>query len=79
MAPSFADEIRRGIPDPLPQAAPEDPAVSRAPARPQVLSAAEERTALKNALRYFPKKHHAACSTSQFLKMPFRMPSLTTS
>lgn len=60
MEKSFADQIRQGIPEELPPMPPDDPAVSHAPARPQVLSEKEKRLALQNALRYFPRRHHAA-------------------
>ena len=55
----FQEHVRRGIPAALPPAPPEDPAVSRAPARPLLLSADEKRLALRNALRYFPPALHA--------------------
>ncbi len=58
MSLSFADRIRMGIPNEIPDPPPEDPEVSRAPARPQVLSDAEKRLALRNALRYFPAGFH---------------------
>ena len=57
---SFADEIRRGLPKELPHMRGEQSStVNHAPQRPQVLSPAEERLALKNALRYFPSSFHA--------------------
>jgi urocanate hydratase len=55
---SFADQIRQGIPAALPLRPPEDPDVGRAPDRPRVLSEAERRQALRNALRYFPTSTH---------------------
>jgi len=55
----FRDEIRAGIPDPLPPAPPELTGVSRAPARPQVLSPTEQALAVENALRYLPAHTHA--------------------
>ena len=57
---SFQQEILAGIPDELPAPPPVDPAVPRAPARPLLLSAAERELALRNALRYFPPRLHAA-------------------
>ncbi|HPF70083.1 MAG TPA: urocanate hydratase, partial [Candidatus Krumholzibacteria bacterium] len=57
---AFQDHIRRGLPDVLPPLPAEDPAISRAPARPMLLSADEKRLALHNALRYFPQHQHAA-------------------
>ncbi|MDR0735151.1 MAG: urocanate hydratase [Elusimicrobiota bacterium] len=54
----FRQDIRAGIPDMLPQARPYDAAVSRAPRRKDILTPAQKELALKNALRYFPSKHH---------------------
>ena len=55
---TFQEEILQGIPDRLPEPQPYDPKVSHAPVRKESLSAAEKRLAVKNALRYFDKKHH---------------------
>jgi len=55
---SFKEQILAGIPDELPSAPKEDPGVSRAPHRGAALSGADKELALKNALRYFPEKHH---------------------
>ncbi len=55
----FQASIREGIPDALPPAKPLDPSVPHAPKRKDILSAEEKKLALRNALRYFPKKHHA--------------------
>lgn len=55
---SFADQIRRGIPEEIPDPPPSTPGVNHAPKRPDVLSPMEKRLALKNALRYFPRKWH---------------------
>ncbi len=55
----FQDHIRRGVPAQPPAAPAEDPAVSRAPARPMLLTDDEKRLALANALRYFPAHLHA--------------------
>ncbi|MGN0311126.1 MAG: urocanate hydratase [Bacteroides sp.] len=54
----FAAEIRAGIPDVLPQAKPYDPDINHAPRRKEILTPEEKRLALRNALRYFPKKFH---------------------
>ena len=54
----FRRDILQGIPEDIPEPPPEDPDVPRAPARRNILTPAEERQALMNALRYFPKKHH---------------------
>jgi len=56
---AFAQALCQGIPTALPPAPPEDPAVSRAPVRPLVLTEAEKRLAVANALRYFPAHLHA--------------------
>ena len=56
---TFSDQIRQGIPAEIPPMPPEDPSVSRAPARPQVLDARERALALRNALRYIPPAWHA--------------------
>ena len=58
MSESFEKQIRTGIPDEIPPMPPDDPAVSHAPARPLVLTPSEQQLAVKNALRYFPKRHH---------------------
>jgi len=54
----FQEQVRRGIPERLPAPPAEDPAVSRAPARPLLLTPDERRLALRNALRYFPADLH---------------------
>lgn len=55
----FQASIREGIPAELPAASPLDSSVPHAPKRKDILSAEEKKLALKNALRYFPKKQHA--------------------
>lgn len=55
----FQQAIREGIPEELPPARPLDPAVSHAPARKDILTPEEKKLALRNALRYFPPRHHA--------------------
>ncbi|MCC6936804.1 MAG: urocanate hydratase [Flavobacteriales bacterium] len=55
----FQQAVQEGIPDVLPPARPLDASVSHAPKRKDILSAEEKKLALRNALRYFPKKHHA--------------------
>ncbi len=56
---SFAAEIRAGIPDVLPQPKPYDKDINHAPKRKDILTSEEKRLALRNALRYFPKKFHS--------------------
>lgn len=55
----FKNLILQGIPDELPQPKPYDPNVNHAPKRKDVLSKEEKKLAIRNALRYFPAKHHA--------------------
>ena len=55
---SFKDQILEGIPNLLPQPKAYDPSINHAPKRKAILSAEEEKLALRNALRYFDKKHH---------------------
>jgi urocanate hydratase len=59
MSNDFAKLVGRGIPETLPPMPPEEPGINHAPARPQVLSPAERRLAVENALRYFPAHLHA--------------------
>ena len=56
----FQKEILAGIPDVLPPLKPYDESVNHAPKRKDILSPAEKKLALRNALRYFDPKHHAA-------------------
>lgn len=56
---SFADEIKQGIPSALPGPKAWDPAINHAPKRKEILSPAEKKLAIANALRYFPKEQHA--------------------
>jgi urocanate hydratase len=51
--------IHQGIPDELPASKPWDHNVNHAPKRKQILTITEKKLAIKNALRYFPAKHHA--------------------
>ncbi|MDD3738847.1 MAG: urocanate hydratase [Lentimicrobiaceae bacterium] len=55
----FKEAIIRGIGDTLPEAEPYDNSVNHAPIRKDILSKEEKQLALRNALRYFDKKHHA--------------------
>jgi len=55
----FHKLILQGIPEELPVPKAWDPSVNHAPKRKQILTAEEKKLALKNALRYFPAKHHA--------------------
>ncbi len=51
--------ILEGIPNELPPPKAFDPSINHAPKRKDILSADEKKLALRNALRYFPKEHHA--------------------
>ena len=55
---TFKEEILEGIPAILPQKMAYDPSYNHAPKRKSILSTEETKLALKNALRYFDKKHH---------------------
>jgi len=56
---TFKEQIQQGIPSILPQKKEYDLAINHAPKRKEILSAAEKKLALKNALRYFEAQHHA--------------------
>ncbi len=55
----FKAQLTQGIPNELPKAKALDNTVSHAPKRKDILNAEEKKLALRNALRYFDKKHHA--------------------
>lgn len=55
----FQADIRAGIPEILPELRTYDHSVSHAPKRKDILTPEEKKLALRNALRYFPKKYHA--------------------
>jgi len=55
---TFQEQIKQGIPAELPPIKAYDKAVNHAPNRKEVLSKREKVMAVKNALRYFNKKHH---------------------
>lgn len=56
---TFNAEILEGIPSILPQSKTYDTSINHAPKRKEILSNDEKKLALRNALRYFDKKHHA--------------------
>ena len=56
---TFKDQILEGIPNQLPEPKPFDTSINHAPKRKAILSDTETKLALKNALRYFDKKHHS--------------------
>ncbi len=55
----FKKLILNGIPDSLPKPKSFDATLNHAPKRKDILNEEEKKLALKNALRYFPKKFHA--------------------
>ncbi len=55
----FQKAIIEGIPNILPKPKQYDNSINHAPKRKQILTAQEKKLALRNALRYFPAKHHA--------------------
>lgn len=58
----FKKQILQGIPTELPPIKPYDVNINHAPKRKDILSAAEKKLAIRNALRYFDKKHHPVLS-----------------
>jgi len=60
---TFKEQILQGIPIALPAKKTYSKDVNRAPKRKDILSVEEKKLALKNALRYFPKKWHQELST----------------
>jgi urocanate hydratase len=63
---NFKLQILQGLPDELPPAPEYDRSVSHAPRRKDILSAAEKKLALRNALRYFHPRHHEVLATDFF-------------
>tara|TARA_B110000003_G_scaffold276446_1_gene322972 strand:+ start:22842 stop:24827 length:1986 start_codon:yes stop_codon:yes gene_type:complete len=55
---TFKEHIQQGIPDILPAKKEYKTIINHAPKRKEVLSKKEKELAIKNALRYFNKKHH---------------------
>jgi urocanate hydratase len=58
-AKAFKKALQQGIPDGLPEMPVYDKSINHAPKRKDILSKEEKRLAIRNALRYFPSKHHA--------------------
>ncbi|WP_317898982.1 urocanate hydratase [Aurantibacillus circumpalustris] len=56
---SFKDLILQGIPSALPSPSSYDQNINHAPKRKDILSSEEKKLAVRNALRYFDKQHHA--------------------
>lgn len=62
MTTDFKSHILQGIPNELPAAKPYDVNINHAPKRKDILNKEEKKLAIRNALRYFDKKHHAVLS-----------------
>ena len=60
---SFKKSLLAGIPSEIPPKKEYDPKINHAPKRKDILNTAEKKLALKNALRYFPKKYHKILAT----------------
>jgi len=60
---SFKKSLLAGITSEIPPKKEYDPRINHAPKRKDILNTAEKKLALKNALRYFPKKHHKILAT----------------
>ena len=54
----FKKAILEGIPENLPEPKPYEKEINHAPKRKDILTKKEKKLALKNALRYFPERHH---------------------
>lgn len=66
---TFQQEILKGIPDELPPVKPHDPSLNHAPKRKDILTKEEKKLAIRNALRYFDKKHHAVLAKEFALEL----------
>ncbi len=66
---SFKEQILQGIPDELPDLKPYDANINHAPKRKEILSIAEKKLALQNALRYFHPRHHAVLASEFYLEL----------
>ncbi len=55
---TFKEQIKQGIPTALPPKKGYDTTINHAPKRKEILTEEEKKLALRNALRYFDKKHH---------------------
>ena len=55
---TFKEEIAQGIPNELPPYKAFDTILTHAPKRKDILSKSDKKLAIRNALRYFDKKHH---------------------
>ena len=64
---NFKEQICIGIPQELPEMRPLNNLLNHAPNRKNILNKDEKKLAVRNALRYFDKKHHKALA-SEFFK-----------
>lgn len=69
MNTEFQEQILKGIPDELPNVKPFDNNINHAPKRKDILNKEEKKLAIRNALRYFDKKHHAVLSKEFALEL----------
>ena len=60
MMTDFKKAILEGIPNDLPEPKPYDNTINHAPRRKDILNEDEKVLAIRNALRYFPQRHHKA-------------------
>ena len=56
---TFQNQISEGIPEEIPARPLHESGINHAPKRKQILTNEEQKLALRNALRYFPKEQHA--------------------
>ena len=56
---TFQNQISEGIPEEIPARLLHESGINHAPKRKQILTNEEQKLALRNALRYFPKEQHA--------------------
>jgi urocanate hydratase len=66
---SFQQQITEGIPDILPEQKPLNKNLNHAPKRKEILNIQEKKLALRNALRYFDKKHHQSLAQEFFAEL----------
>ena len=59
----FRQQILQGIPNEIPNPKPWDPTLNHVPKRKDILTREEKKLALRNALRYFPARHHELLAT----------------
>jgi urocanate hydratase len=69
MSRTFQEEILQGIPEVLPDPKPFDREVNHAPKRKKILTVAEKKLALQNALRYFDARHHDELAPEFFAEL----------